>query len=244
MSGTSLGDRMKTYYEDAYRSTLPRRMPVLLRLDGKAFHTFTRGMEKPFDPKFIMSMNAVAIEVCEEAQGAQFAYIQSDEITVLLHNYKRLNSEAWFDNNVQKIVSVSAAIASSAMTRIYGTRALFDARVFVVPEAEVVNAILWRQQDATRNSIQMLARSIFSHKELHKKDNSELQEMCFQAGHNWNDLPTHYRRGRFALRGERGWTIDNHPPILSADRNYVEKHLAVTDGAQAILGATTEAQEG
>lgn len=231
---TSLGDRMKGY-EFACRATLPRRMPVILRVDGKAFHTFTRRMNRPFDFSFIEAMNLVALELCREAQGAQIAYVQSDEISVLLHNYKRLETDAWFDNQVQKIVSVSSASAAATMSLYYGRPALFDARTFVLPEAEVCNYFIWRQQDATRNSIQMLARSRYSHSECDGKNAAELQEMCFQAGDNWNNLSTHLKRGRFAVRDKenREWLIDNDPPILTQDRAYVERHLAVdSDGKE------------
>lgn len=103
-SGDSLGDRMKGY-ERACRTVLPRRMPVILRVDGKGFHGVTRGCDKPFDEHLTGLMNRVAIRLCEEAQDAVLAYVQSDEVSVLLHNYKRLQSEAWFDNEVQKIAS-------------------------------------------------------------------------------------------------------------------------------------------
>lgn len=223
---TSLGDRMKSNYEAPCLQFLPRRLPILLRVDGKAFHTFTRGMDKPFDMRLIGAMNDVAIALCEEVQGAQFAYVQSDEITLLLHNYKRLNTQSWFHGNVQKMTSVAASIAGAVMSLEYGRRAFFDARVFVLPEAEVCNAILWRQQDATRNSIQMLARSRYSHKQCDEKSCAELQEMCWQAGDNWNNLPTHLKRGRFVLRGADGhWFVDNEPPILTENRGYVERHL-------------------
>src|SRR5262245_49481760 len=108
-SRDSLGDRMKGY-EQACRTTLPRRMPVILRIDGKAFHTFTRGMKRPFDEDFSCAMGACAINICEEAQGAAIGYLQSDEISIMLHNYKRLQTCPWFDNQVQKMTSVAASI--------------------------------------------------------------------------------------------------------------------------------------
>jgi len=228
---TSLGDRMKQNYEAPSRQFLPRRMPILLRVDGKAFHTFTRGMDKPFDMRLIGAMNDVAIALCEEVQGSQFAYVQSDEVTLLLHNYKRLNTQPWFHGNVQKMTSVAASVAASVMSLEYGRHAFFDARAFVLPEAEVCNAILWRQQDATRNSIQMLARARYSHNQCDGKNCSELQEMCFQAGDNWNNLPTHLKRGRFILRDFAGqWVVDNEPPILTENRAYVDRHLATEEG--------------
>jgi tRNA(His) guanylyltransferase len=249
----SLGDRMKRY-EVAARSSLPPRMPAILRVDGKAFHSYTRGLRRPFDPIFMRAMDDVAKRLCEEIQGAQLAYVQSDEVSVLVHNYKRHATTAWFDNQVQKMVSVAAAVATSTMVmksmEVFGRfkECAFDARVFVLPESEVCNYFIWRMQDSSRNSIQMLARSLYSHKECHNKNTSELQEMTFQKGENWNDLPIGQRRGRVVKRlGEpytlklpngvkmvgRGlvesWQVDAEPPIFTADRGYIEQHLAIED---------------
>jgi tRNA(His) guanylyltransferase len=249
--GDSLGDRMKRNYEAVYTNIkLPRRLPVILRIDGKAFHTLIKSCQKPFDDTLINVMNRTAIYLCENIQGAQIAYVQSDEISVLLHNYKKLNSDAWFDNTLQKMVSISAAMASSIFTTL--TPALFDgtvkpvqfdSRAFVLPESEVNNYFLWRQQDATRNSVQMLARSLYSHKECSNKNGSELQEMCFQKGHNWNDLPTTYKRGRCIVKNvsvtfdaqtntnivRNSWVVDNETPIFSQNNYYINGLLAVED---------------
>lgn len=238
MTRDSLGDRMKARYENASRHYLPGRMPVILRVDGKAFHSMTRHCTKPFDTVLMTAMDATAKALCEQIQGAQLAYVQSDEISILIHNYKRLTSDAWFDNNIQKMVSVGASIATAAFNMydadagdsLNGKRwdrpAMFDARVFVVPEAEVCNAFLWRQQDAERNSIQMLARSLYSHRECENKNCAQLQDMCHAKGHNWNDLPTRMRRGRCVVRRLSGWEIDWEIPRFSQDRAYIERHLA------------------
>ena len=241
MRKDTLGDRAKGY-EWAARTVLPRRMPVILRADGKAFHTYLRGCERPFDERIIAAMNAVAMRLCDQMQGAVLAYVQSDEISVLLHSYKRHASSPWFDNEVQKIVSVAASIAGATMTAlspsIFGEvrPAYFDARVFVVPESDVCNAFLWRQQDAARNSVQMLAQSLFSQRELHGKNTSQLQEMIYQkSGRNWNDLPTSQKRGRCIIRestvvdgAERSaWRVDDNIPLFNQDRAYIERLLPV-----------------
>jgi tRNA(His) guanylyltransferase len=242
MAGDPLGDRMKGY-ERAARSALTRRLPVIVRVDGKAFHTWTRGCARPFDDGLIAAMNAAACRLCEEMQGAALAFVQSDEISVLLHNYRRLASAAWFDNEVQKMVSVSASIAAAVLTSCSramfaeGERlAFFDARVFVLPESEVCNYFIWRQQDAARNSVQMMAQAIFSQRELHGCDTRELQEMIYQkTGQNWNDLPAHQKRGRCVVRettGEGGamrstWGIDTYTPFFTTERAYIERHMAV-----------------
>lgn len=224
-SKDSLGDRMKRY-EDATREHLLHRMPIIVRVDGKAFHSWTRGMSRPFDATLTEWMDRVALALCRESQGCVLAYMQSDEVSLLLHPFRALTSQAWFDGNIQKIASVSAACAASVMTSLSERFVMFDARAFVLPEREVCNYFLWRQQDATRNSIQMLARSMFSHTQCNGKNCDELQEMCFQAGRNWNDLPPHLRRGRCAARTETGWEIDNEIPIWKGeDRAYIERLL-------------------
>lgn len=259
----TLGTRMKSY-ENCYRAHLPIRLPVILRIDGKAFHTYTKGCKRPWDDNLVKCMNLTAMELCKRVQGCKLAYVQSDEISLLVTNYEGLDTQSWFDNNIQKMVSISAAIASVTFTteswRIWGQDvcdstagelisnpiikpAFFDSRAFILPKEEVNNAFLFRQQDATRNSVQMLARTLYSHKECTDKKNSALQEMCFQKGINWNDCPTSQKRGRcltkvkslkeginpkngnkfLAQRNE--WVIDNEIPIFSKDKNYVNRFV-------------------
>lgn len=253
----SLGDRMKSF-EDCYRTQLPIRMPVIIRIDGKAFHSYTAKCRKPVDMGLIDCMNDAAIALCESVQGCQLGYVQSDEISLLITNYQEFNTQSWFDNNIQKMVSVSASVASVTFTtnsyKIWGFTgvrdplpilkpAYFDSRAFVLPKEEVTNYFLWRQQDATRNSVQMLARSLYSHKQLNNKNNSELQELCFQKGFNWNDCPTFQKRGRCIVKtktmkegvnpktgevfmAERSeWTIDNEIPIFSQNRAYIDNYV-------------------
>jgi tRNA(His) 5'-end guanylyltransferase len=244
MKNSSLGNRMKENYESIYNYKLPMRLPVIIRLDGKAFHTLIKNAVKPFDYSFIHCMDQTAKYLCENIQGAQLAYIQSDEISILLHNYKRLNSQAWFNNEIQKMTSISAALASSYFTATnYEKLVQFDSRVFVLPESEVCNYFIWRQQDWERNSIQMLAHSLYSHKELHKKNMVDMQELCFQKGKNWNDLDTHLKRGRCIYKTvtETGdwtntieelktdWILDKEIPIFTKDRNFIEKWLEIIE---------------
>lgn len=241
----SLGDRMKAY-EAATSMHLTGRMPIIIRLDGKAFHSYTKDLPRPWCPALIDVMNATAIALCKQIQGAQLAYVQSDEISILVIGYQTLTSQTWFERNLQKMVSVSAGIASATFTAASGALregtikpAIFDSRVFTIPESDVCNAFVWRQQDATRNSQQMLARSLYSSDELFKKNSSQLQEMCYQKGHNWNDQPTTFRRGRCIVRKsyvheEEGvvttrhrWEVDNEIPIFSQDRNYINRFIPV-----------------
>lgn len=208
-----LGNRIKTQYENRTRVYLPRRTYTIIRIDGKAFHTLTSHCDKPFDCELINAMNQTCQTLCESIQGCKFGYVQSDEISLLLTDFDDITTQAWFDGNVQKIVSISASIATATFNE-YVTvfkdkfldslgqskinrLAMFDSRVFTIPDpVEVSNYFIWRQQDSSRNSIQMLARSLYSHEECENKNTSELQEMCFQKGHNWDKLDTGLKRGR------------------------------------------------
>jgi len=237
---TSLGDRMKGY-EQAARSYLTRRMPVIVRVDGKAFHTFTRGHEKPWDLRIRSCMTAAAKALMEEIQGAKLAYVQSDEISVLITDYDSLESEAWFNKNVLKMTSVAASIATMAFNREYdnGT-ALFDARPFVLPKEEVCNYFIWRQQDAVRNSIQGLGQKHFNHKQLHGISCPQIQENLFNVFKiNWNDCEIWQKRGWSLIRKmyetnigddlilrsvvEPDWDI----PTFTQDRDYINSRVYI-----------------
>lgn len=233
VKGDSLGDRMKRNYEDRTRIMLPRRTFTVLRVDGKAFHTYTRGCEKPYDPRIVAAMDAVALALFTEAQGSRFAYIQSDEVSLVLADFATITTEAWFDGNLQKMASVAASIATAAFNAatwlgtgpVHLPGALFDCRVFTIPDPiEVENYFIWRQQDAVRNSIQSLAQSKFSHKRLQGLNMNQLQELLFQEhGLNWNDLPVDQKRGRAVIDGQ----LDVEPPTFTQDREYIRTRLSV-----------------
>lgn len=229
MSNDSIGDRMKERYENRMRYMLPRRTYTMIRVDGKAFHTFTKGFDRPFDKDLMRVMDEVAVAMCEEIQGVRLAYVQSDEISLVLTDFESPNTEAWFNGNLQKMVSISAAIATAKFNDaaldayINGKLqkffkqdlALFDSRVFTITDPiEVENYFIWRQQDATRNSIQMAARALYSHKECENKNTSELQEMCFQKGVNWNDYSAREKRGGLVRKLPTGVVIDTYPEII------------------------------
>lgn len=200
-----LGNRMKGQYENRTRYSLPRRTYTIIRLDGKAFHTFTQEMKKPFDEDFAVVMDRTAQFLCEEIQGAKMAYVQSDEISILLTDFDKITTDAWFDANIQKMVSVAASLATAKFNVVFNydkdpsqmKMAFFDARVFTIPDrVEVENYFIWREKDATRNSISMTAQSLYSHKELEGKSSSDQQEMIHLKGQNWNDMPDGFKRGR------------------------------------------------
>jgi tRNA(His) guanylyltransferase len=221
-----LGDRMKTQYENRTRISLPRRTYTIIRVDGKAFHTFTRHCEKPFDQDLASALWSAAIGLCVQAQGVCFGYVQSDEISVLLQDFATIQTDAWFDGNVQKIASVAASIVTAEFNFAYdrgvGGPALFDARVFTIPDpVEVENYFIWRQKDAERNSIQMLARCHFTDGQLRGVGSSGLHDLLHDIGINWNDLPVWQKRGVGIRKNEEGqWFVDEDTPIWTQDRKW------------------------
>lgn len=278
-----LGKRIKTYYEQIPKTRLMRRTPVAIRIDGKAFHTFTRGFQKPFDDVLSKAMQETMKYLCENIQGCVLGYTQSDEITLILIDYQNFETEAWFDYEVQKMCSIAASMATMAFNKFFyqgvlewkektflrnylghitGTvsmtdiqrmetyelaadkGAMFDARCFNIPKEEVANLIYWRQLDATRNSIQMVGQANFSHKELQNKSCNQIQEMLLQEKDiNWNDFPTHLKRGSCCVKKtyqspevdikdgvcrRTKWDIDLDIPIFKGDnRNYIEKLIYI-----------------
>lgn len=265
-----LGKRMKEYYENIPKTKLMRRTPVAIRIDGKAFHTFTIGFQKPFDEVLIKSMQKTMKYLCENIQGCVLGYTQSDEITLILVDYKNLNSAAWFDYEVQKMCSIAASMATMAFNKFFAEEvdiynsnpnnsgiqanwyitaklkgAMFDARVFNIPKEEVTNLIYWRQLDATRNSIQMVGQANFSHKELQNKSCNMIQDMLMtEKGINWNNYPTHQKRGSCCIKmyqidegswqshaedklmpnGRTKWDIDTEIPIFKDEmRSYIDR---------------------
>jgi tRNA(His) 5'-end guanylyltransferase len=281
----SLGDRMKQY-ENIPKTFLMKKTPVLIRIDGKAFHSFTKGFQKPFDMVLMQTMWNTTKYLCENIQGCKLGYTQSDEISLLLTDYETIKTESWFGYNVEKMTSVAASMATMAFNKFFkeevekfkeigfeiyyepkvngadslqglldeftktfftyekriGT-AMFDARVANYPKDEVVNYMIWRQQDATRNSIQMLGQANFSHKQLQKKSCDNIQEMLFQEKNiNFNDLPTYQKRGLcvvktntlildsiYGSRIKKQWHLDTNIPIFTQDRYYINKSVYLED---------------
>jgi len=252
MKKDDIGNRMKANYEDRTRFCLPRRSHTIIRIDGKAFHTYTRGLSRPFDDGFIEDMNTTAAYLCKNIQGAKFAYVQSDEISILLTDYDKLTTDAWFDNNIQKMASVSASMATRAFNEARLKRLIcdegphtvesvfikmkwaeFDSRVFQIPEwTEVENYFIWRQQDCVRNSISSVAQSLYSHKELNGRNTTEMQEMIFQKGQNWNDYEAKYKRGRgivkdsyFVVETKRRRWVSVEVPTFTMDREFIKRSV-------------------
>jgi tRNA(His) 5'-end guanylyltransferase len=273
MAVKTLEARMKTY-EAVPKTFLVRRVPVVIRIDGKAFHTFTKGFNKPFDDVIIQSMQNTMLKLCENIQGCVFGYTQSDEITLVLTDYDSITTDAWFGYNVQKMASVSASMATSYFNKelISGLldkisveskdkqsftdeaqrlikllnskelNAMFDSRVFNLPKDEVANCLVWRQQDAIRNSIEAVAQNIIGKKAVMNMSLVDMKE-ALKTKHdtNWDKYPVHLQRGSCAYivfetveninkkPGEkvtktRGkWVVDKEIPIFSEDREFIEK---------------------
>jgi tRNA(His) 5'-end guanylyltransferase len=218
-------------YEAVSSNKLMRRTPVIIRLDGKAFHTYTKSIKNAFDGGMHLCMVETMIYLCENIQGAVLGYTQSDEITILLKDWQTHETQAWFDNKQTKMESISASMATAKFNEqakmilppnVSDRFALFDSRAFNVPVDDVTNCFLWRQQDASRNSVQMLGRMHFSNNEMQNKNNSQVQDMLMlQKGVNWNDLDTWKKRGICWKNGE----LDQDIPIFSKDRGYIEELL-------------------
>ena len=248
-----LGDRMKTYYEDRTRIYLPRRTYTLIRIDGKAFHTYTKGLKKPFDAGLIADMDATTRYLCTEIQGAVLGYVQSDEISILLADFQDFTTQMWFDGNVQKICSIAASLATAKFNQLRTIRAMngfvpvidpeiaikkirlatFDARAFQINEKEeIINYFIWRQRDAIKNSIQSVAQTYFSQKQLDKVNTDQMKVMLQETNHAWEDCTEREQRGglvakvaceiheRDTIYTRNKWkSIET--PVISADRDSI-----------------------
>jgi tRNA(His) 5'-end guanylyltransferase len=227
----SLGDRMKGY-ENVSRYYLMRRTPAILRIDGKAFHTWTRDLEKPYSKMMASWMGSTMQYLVQNIQGAVFGYTQSDEISILLRDYDKLTTDSWFSSNIQKMVSVAASMATAHFNTVVSVTsdeprpmALFDARIFNMPKEEVTNYFIWRQQDASRNSIQGLGQAKLGHKKCQGLNNNQVQDelMKLDPPINWNDVPTVFKRG-LCVNSKSG-ELDTNIPIFTECREYVEIHI-------------------
>ncbi len=216
---------MKRDYEDALRIFLPRRTFVVVRIDGRGFHRFTRDLERPYSRTLAGALDQAALVLCQEMIGCRFAYGQSDEYSFLLTDFDREDSPLWFDGNVQKIVSVSASVFTGAFNSAFDARkpAAFDSRVMVISQrAEVARYFLWRQLDASANSLNMLASAHFTHAELENQTTSAKHEMLHSKGINWAKEPADFKRGRIVKRVASGWEIDLEIPVFNRAPAYLE----------------------
>lgn len=246
-----LDERMKKY-EYVTRYYLMCRTPVIVRIDGKAFHTFTKGMKKPFDSVFMKSMQNTMKYLCENVQGCVLGYCQSDEISLLLIDYENLESCAWFDNNLSKIISITSSMASLYFHKVFyknvfkycvenninkeyndllidksNTLQFFDARAFNLQKEEVNNYFVWRQQDAIKNAIQMIGRTYFTHRELDNKNGKDIIDMLDSIGINYHSYSTCEKRGTCCIKTEQGWILDKEIPVFKDNKDYIEKLIYI-----------------
>lgn len=290
------GKRMKEY-EKVSQNKLMRRSPVIIRIDGKCFHNFTKNFVKPFDELLIKTMQQTMVYLCKNIQGCVLGYTQSDEISLLLIDYKNVNTAPWFDYEVQKMCSIVASMTTMIFNqkfnenvqdfgydycynegtsnyrdyiegdkkedyerfrRVYckvlGT-AMFDARTYNIPKDEVANYFYWRQNDAIRNSIQMVGQANFSHKALQNKSCSDIKSMLLKKGIDFNMIPIHKQRGSCSVKNmlmiqkngrlsygmmrnpylkEKEWIIDMMIPVFKNDgRSYIDNILFEYDFGKA-----------
>ena len=224
-----LGDRIKFYEKQPLPERFIPGLPIILRIDGKSFHNFCRNLQKPYSVS-LMNLFDKTTQFLVNQTGAVIGYTQSDEITLILwadkeDNYK---TQVYFDGKAQKLVSVICSLATyyfndklaDEVPSKTGCQALFDCRAFVVPSLwEACNALIWREQDATRNSIQSAARAHFSHKQCDNKNGSQLQDLLHSKGVNWNSYPSRFKRGGFFNKNGPVdipilTTISNLPEVL------------------------------
>lgn len=256
----SLNNKMKSY-EGNSRYYLERKNPVILRIDGKGFSKYTKGFKKPFDDILLDVMHLTAKFLCENIQNCKLAYTQSDEISLLLIDYLNKDTDCWYGNNIQKMCSISASMATLAFNKCFlevincyyeakfitekeykfyqnkTNLAMFDSRAFIVPKEDVTNYFIWRQKDAIRNSIQSLARSKFSQRELNNKNTDQMKEMLMnEFNTSWDELEDCKKKGvcllkkEYELKNEQKtlrhkWEVDYEIPLFKEDRYYINKYL-------------------
>lgn len=261
----TLSEKMKRFESEVNVSLKPKT-PVIIRIDGKAFHTFTKGLDKPFDSELSEIMINTALSLAENIQNVRFVYSQSDEISLLLTDWTNPNTDTWYGYRVQKITSVSSSMATlffNKYIRIIESRfsnmavdynlnnfgkdtsassdlerkwwlwlnksnegALFDSRAFNLPKEEVSNYFLWRYKDAKRNSVQALAQSIFSQKELQNKSTQEQIDMIKEkSGIVYDELTSLQKVGFAIYKKDEEWFVDTEVPDIYENRDYVEKWL-------------------
>ena len=248
-----LSDRM-TEYEQVYDQIIVRRIPVIVRIDGKGFSKYTKIIKakKPFDESLSTAMASSALQVADRIEGCVFSYTQSDEASFVILNDQSLESIPWFGNRIQKIASITASMFTAHFNSLMsGFMAYFDARVFAVPDLlEAYNYLIWRQQDATRNSVQLASYYGISNKigkkttfkKLHGLNIKQQQELLFsETGINWNDYPDKFKRGigiykesfEKDIDGTKvlrsSWKMDENIPIFSSDKEFLKKILERKD---------------
>ena len=244
--------RMKEYERKSdYR--LSSELPVIVRIDGRCFHSFTKNCEKPFDKNIQRAMKETMLSLCENLQGCVFGYTQSDEISLIIYLSEEVNekgnqiAQPVFNWRIQKLCSTIASTATSFFNLYYfnsllhdeedfslptilekmhpPTLATFDARVFNIPKKEVCNNIYWRQSDAYRNAIQLIGRAYFSNKELQNVKCEKIISMLKDKQINLTDFPHQCLYGSYCIKGGKGWTIPEVTPLFKNQNRAIINNL-------------------
>jgi len=228
MGNDGLGDRCKAFEQAEAGRRAMRGIPLLARLDGRAFHTFTRDLRRPYDEGMSRCMIETTRGLVHDL-NARVGYTQSDEITLMW--FEASNSETGypFDGRFQKVASVLAGQASARFVQLVPTHLPakaaelphFDCRVWQVPTVQdAIDVFVWREDDATKNSLSMAAAALYSDRELHGKDSAAKHELLFGKGVNWNDYPAFFKRGSYLQRraAEATLTPDELARIPEAHR--------------------------
>jgi tRNA(His) guanylyltransferase len=237
-----LGDRLKGEFESATRLLLPRKTHTIIRLDGKAFHSYTRGLPRPFDEGLHADLVDAATFLCEQVTGAKLAYVQSDEVSLLVTDLAKPGTEPWYGGNVQKIASVTASILTAKFNELRYSRelvndreppkqlALFDSRVFTIPSVDdVTSYFIWRYLDAWRNALSSLASVHFSPRELHGKSLTDRREMLLLKGVDARALDPRFKCGSIVEPITRQTTV-----------TYVDSHSGETRTIDGVLRRSWE----
>jgi len=249
MGSLKIGDYFKKTYESEPFNTIEPKQNVIIRLDGVAFHTFTKKFKKPFDNILSEAMIQTAKTLCESIHGCVMAYTQSDEISLLINDYSSDNAQGWFGFKRQKLISVSASMCTLFFNEWLDTfmkeytgfghdkNAFFDARVLVVKDEDVPSYFKWRTMDAIRNSKLAFGMGYYSHKQLMNKNTTEIVQMVKdEKGADWNKIPDKFKYGMYIIKNlvpkimsEDHYDKDNPKHIMIAEVPHVLRKEFILD---------------
>lgn len=236
----ALGDQMKMYEKKFHSEYLMPGLPIVMRFDGNAFHTFTKDLVKPYDKDLAQTFQCTVDDLIKEL-NPDLAYHQSDEISLFWFNHD-ITKQLPFDGKVQKWLSVYAAKCTAIFNSYiqgflpekYEERPVFDARVFQFPRWDIAyDYFVWRQWDARKNSVSMAAHVFFSNTELHGKHTAEKIQMLYTKGINFAAYPESFRQGTFTRKVKRLMPIDamtwaKIPEKNKPESQYVERSFIGT----------------
>lgn len=241
MKKDNFGDRMKMYEENETSRKLILTLPICIRLDGKAFHSWTKGLKRPYDESFRDCMVETTKFLIEET-NAIIGYTQSDEISLIIYQ-PNIQSEVYFEGKIYKLTSVIASLCTAKFNQLVSKNisqdkplAFFDCRIWQVPNiVEATNVLLWREMDATRNSISMASSCYYSHKELQNKNTSDMNEMLYQKGINWNDYPAFFKRGTYITKRKVLRTLTDEERMKIPEKYRPDSDVKVERSTISIL---------